>query len=449
MADSKTLYKNGVWVWDDYSNGIVFISKDLAHRLPSKSSRCSAAAVSYSGKKQNDFEMQTMETVDIYAQAKFRKLYQRRVNAEEPSVVTLQDVKDVAIFTTKVEDLTFKFISYFHTVAVDCFLRSLIIYFQYYFQVWNKLQAKRIESSRKLRQPTVVELENEIRDNMSDLRAMVARDYAAILLGLGDANAFHHMSNQENISLAEQDRTLFEMFIPMATKVVWIALFRKNLTLVEKELNRMLRTNWFNPVQNVSTQHFTPTTQEERILTGVTLTSKKKLLHRSPAIQELTLVDHDYRMLSIGIKDVEPIIPENDERTRYLEIAYTAPEELLVDLNVGVGVLGVERRYLDSMLKPREISTTVKRTSIMRVADFNMPPRSRKLAGVASLSRNQPKYQETKCSHDARSTQCKMWIKYLKASAAGLKSEVTTITSFLTAKTPTIASKSSKQIVRP
>lgn len=72
-------------------------------------------------------------------QAKFKKLYQRKVKNSDEAVATIQDIKDVAIFTTKRENLFPEFITYFHTVSVDKFLRSMLVYFQYYLQVISAL----------------------------------------------------------------------------------------------------------------------------------------------------------------------------------------------------------------------------------------------------------------------------------------------------------------------
>lgn len=39
------------------------------------------------------------------------------------------------------------------------------------------------------------------------------------------------------------------------------------------------------------------------ILQGVNCKTERKLLQRSPIIQEIMFADHDYRMLSIGVCD--------------------------------------------------------------------------------------------------------------------------------------------------
>lgn len=99
-------------------------------------------------------------------------------------------------------------------------------------KVWENMMLRREEWKRKLWQPVVMTLENIVRDDLSDLRSMVAREYATILLGLEDAKKFHHMNNKNNDSLSDKDRRLFEMLISMTVRVVWIALQRKYLSLI-------------------------------------------------------------------------------------------------------------------------------------------------------------------------------------------------------------------------
>ncbi|CAG9769540.1 unnamed protein product [Ceutorhynchus assimilis] len=414
-------YKNGIWIWDDGNNTLQYMSKaDIIQGDSSRSSKASTST-SISGRKNMDCEIRIMDVVDGYTQSKFRKHYQRKVKFFDKAVATIQDVKDVAIFTSKIDDLFPEFIGFFHTVSMDRFLRSMVVYFQYYLQVWNKMQLRRKEASRKLRQPIVTELENEVRDNLADLRSMVSRDYAAILMGICDAKKYHHMNNKNNDSLSDKDRRLFEMLIYMTTKVVWIALFRKNFLLIEKETNRLLRTNHYSPIEHAGKPTPKDSQEEQRVLVGQSFQRERRLKHRSPAIQEIIFADHDYRLLSIGIND----IPGADTRIRYLEIAYAAPEELLVENNIAVGVLGVERKYLDTVLKPKDISTTKKRTSLMKIGEFNIPPRS--TTRDESLSNTLPsgpcKFQESRATKKSRIKQCKIWKTYLEMGGI-IQSEV-------------------------
>lgn len=91
---------------------------------------------------------------------------------------------------------------------------------------------RREEEKRKLYQPEVTMVENIIRDDLSDLRSMVAREYASLLLGIDDAHKYHHMSGMMNDSLSDKDRRLYETMICYAIRVVWTALQRKYLGLI-------------------------------------------------------------------------------------------------------------------------------------------------------------------------------------------------------------------------
>ncbi|XP_066247212.1 protein phosphatase 1 regulatory subunit 36-like [Euwallacea similis] len=360
---------------------------------------------------------------DSDTQSTFRKYYQRKVKSSHTAVVTLQDIKDVAIFTTKINRLFPEFITYFHTISMDRFLRSMIVYFQYYLLVWNKMQLRRKEAARKLRQPIVTQLENEVRDNLADLRSMIARNYVAILMGIGDVKKLHHMNN--NVSLSDRDRRIFETLIFMSTKVVWIALFRKSYSLIDKEINRLMRTIKYSPVEHAGKCPLEVTLEEERILLGTAFRTKKKNPLRSPAIQEIIFDDHDYRFLSIGIDNV----PAADERIRYLELALAAPEEILEDSRIAIGVLGMRRKYLDAMLNPKEIFKTEERTNLKKVGDFRIPPNPplRDMLLCDTLSRQPCQFQETEDTKKARITQCKMWRTYLEMEGMTLNTELSEI----------------------
>lgn len=62
-------------------------------------------------------------------------MYQRHVKPDEPEVITMQDVKDVVFYLSNPKDISKEFIMFFHIPMIDKFLRALIVYFQYYFQV--------------------------------------------------------------------------------------------------------------------------------------------------------------------------------------------------------------------------------------------------------------------------------------------------------------------------
>lgn len=154
----------------------------------------------------------------------FRKFFQRKCEHIDADVICLQDVKDVVIFTANPDNLTMEFLNFFHIQTVDRFLRAIIIYFQLFFLVYNKLIKRRKLINNKVRQPIVTVLENITRDDLADLRSMISREYSNLLVGAFDCKKYHFKGDRE--------RRLIEMLCQMSTRVVWMALHRPNLSII-------------------------------------------------------------------------------------------------------------------------------------------------------------------------------------------------------------------------
>lgn len=114
------------------------------------------------------------------------------------------------------------------------------------------------------------------------------------------------------------------------------------------------------------------------------------------------------------------ILCSSDERTKYLEIAYTAPEELLLELEVPVGILGYPRSEFDAMMALRFSRND---DGSVRVWPRMVIPKRVEL-DLKDLSYEYPtklcKYSRTKEQSDAANTQCKVWLNYLKATRHGV-----------------------------
>ncbi|CAG2065603.1 unnamed protein product [Timema podura] len=160
-----------------------------------------------------------------------------------------EDIKDVVLFQV-LSPLPARFIDFFHTNTVDRFLRALIVYVQYFLQVYDEILLRNRENLHKLHHPNILKIENKMQETLSELRGMVGREYTSILLGCDEVKKFHHMANRMNTSQGEQDVRLFELLYRMCTRIVWIALQRRYLNLIELELNRLFRTDEFNVVKH-------------------------------------------------------------------------------------------------------------------------------------------------------------------------------------------------------
>ncbi|GJQ88148.1 hypothetical protein Trydic_g13152 [Trypoxylus dichotomus] len=417
MDANITSYNNGYWSWDELSNCLMFISRDSSPKTTS-AIKTTTTSITGTSKPQGQYEIKFHEITDKLEKIIFRRYFQRRCKLDEPEVVTIQDVKDIALYLANPKDLTVEFITFFHIPTVDRFLRALILYFQYFLDIWEYMLERRIEESRKLRQPVVIELENVIKDDLGDLRSMLAREYLSLIGGLEDAAKFHHMSTRNNDSLSDKDRRIFEMLICMSARVVWVALQRKHLTLIELEMGRIFRSDFFNIiVHRRQVGSFKRSAAEDRVMMGLSNKYERKLLQRSPLVKELMLGEHDHRMLGAGFKNFQP----SDERIRYLEAAYAAPEELLLGMGVTVGVLGIPRDEYDPVLMTRERTSKTFNKPPIEVPPFKIP--SRAYHGDEEVPQTFPvepcKYKETEQTKLARITQCKMWQKHVKKILEG------------------------------
>lgn len=158
----------------------------------------------------------------------------RKVAPTEPNVVILQDIKDVVMFLV-VNPISIEFINFFHEPVVDRFLRSLIIYFQHYIEIWEDLCQKRVATAKKAPNPQAAGGRIRQSDEMENLRSLVGREYCDILIGARDTLTYHHMMTGKKSSSdepsgqsqGEKDLRIYETLIRMSHKVVWIALQRK------------------------------------------------------------------------------------------------------------------------------------------------------------------------------------------------------------------------------
>ncbi|CAH2063270.1 unnamed protein product, partial [Iphiclides podalirius] len=200
------LYEDGHWIWDDTTQALVFIS-DLPPK-PVETFQIPTKAPTGTVEFRDD--------VDLIEQIRFRRRYQRKLKPGQADVITLQDVKDIALFTAPVNIMSPMLINLLHLPTTERFIRALIIYSQYYLQTADEMARRILELDTKVRTPQCRVLESEFRDNLSDLRLLVAKEYSTMIIGGGDTRKFHHMGAQKKRkSLSDKDARLFETFLRM------------------------------------------------------------------------------------------------------------------------------------------------------------------------------------------------------------------------------------------
>nr|XP_033337136.1 uncharacterized protein LOC117226664 [Megalopta genalis] len=296
------------------------------------------------------------ETLNQREKIQFRRHYLRKISLNEPNVIILQDIKDLVLFLLATP-ISPQFINFFHLPIVDRFLRAIIIYFQYYVIIWEELMEERAATMKKAPNPLARGYRSKYAIDMQDLRCIVGREYADLIVGCQDSMQYHHMTSGKRgatsltQSQGEKDLRMFEVLIGISHRVVWIALQRKYFNLIEIELHRLFRSEAYNMAIKRTPSHLVPDMLEDdtAILQGIKVQEKRRLLRNSPVIKELIYSNYDHRLLSLGMRD-----DTDDERLFYLQNALLTTEDKLYELDIKVGILGDYRDNYDIMLIPLE-----------------------------------------------------------------------------------------------
>ncbi|KAJ8725014.1 hypothetical protein PYW07_015972 [Mythimna separata] len=348
------MYEDGHWVWDKQTEALVFISDAPPAKLESVSmtARAPTGAVEF------------RDDIDLIEQLRFKRRYQRKIKPGQLELVTLQDIKDIAIYTAPLHILSPLLINLLHLPTTERFLRALIFYCAYYLQIAGEMAIRMFERTTKIRTENCEILENEYKRDLSDLRLLVAKEYCVMLIGGSDLKRFHHMGSQKKRrSLSDKDARLFETFMHMAIQIVYLALGRKNYRQVELECHRVFKSEIFNPVEHTyKTGYLAQMTPEERkVLLGTCVHYEKKLNTRSPLINEVFCHRPiDYRLMGLGVVKYE----ELPSRLVYLHIVVAGGEEALQQAKITVGLIGMRRALFDTMLRPVNLPAALGEKSV-------------------------------------------------------------------------------------
>lgn len=110
----------------------------------------------------------------------FRQIFRRPDYSNDSDVITIQDIKDVALFTAPADSVSNKFIKFLHTETCDLFLNDLIIYFEYFLKLVEFLLIRRDELKIKIRDMKSVQIERMLAEYLVQYRLILARDYSNV-----------------------------------------------------------------------------------------------------------------------------------------------------------------------------------------------------------------------------------------------------------------------------
>lgn len=111
----------------------------------------------------------------------FRKKFQRSTMSKDSDVITIQDIKNVVLFSAKKNAANI--VDFFYTSVVDDFLNALIIYFEYFLRTVKFLLKRRIETkgeNGRICDMNSVRVEQTVSKNLADYRLLLAREYSKV-----------------------------------------------------------------------------------------------------------------------------------------------------------------------------------------------------------------------------------------------------------------------------
>ncbi|CAK1551795.1 unnamed protein product [Leptosia nina] len=335
----ESLYENGHWAWSDEDGQL--------HDLPESQKSYDLLPTSVAN-------LEFKDDVDLLEQQRFRKYLQRKT--EEIDFVTLQDVKDIVLFTAPTTILSPSLICLLHNATMERFLRSLILFVQCYLQISDEMSNRTLELEMKVRTENSDKIELKFREDLEDLRLLVAKEYCIIILGEGSLAKYHHMGVNKRRSLSKKDAVFFETLVRVSIQIVWIAVGRKSYNQIDVEVNRLFKSEIFNSTAHKFkiNRYKHMNSRERRVLLGHCLDQGQKLNTRSPLSNEIFCHrDVDFRQFGLGTVKY----PGLSRRLLTFEILLTQPEKRLAELGLSLGILGLPRSRFDIML--REIKTSL------------------------------------------------------------------------------------------
>lgn len=214
-------YVSGQWSWNKPKECIRF-RRTTIDKLPD----CALPA------PRLKFGIQFKDYMDEIEEDLFLQKFARPGYSKDSDVITIQDIKDVALFTAPRGSYTRNLVKFLHTPTVDEFFNDLIIYFEHFLKLVEFLIIRRDEMQTKILDTRSVRLEKMLAEYLVQHRLLLAREYSKIVLGWKDTSRYHHLANRSKQSKTEKDSLFFETFLCFCTRIVWIAMHRKSYSVI-------------------------------------------------------------------------------------------------------------------------------------------------------------------------------------------------------------------------
>lgn len=163
--DKEHKFKNGLWTWGEHEEKLKF----HPHGDDKKTENETHSVV--------DAGLQFKAHIDVAEEKIFRGIFLRPNSFYDGDVVTLQDIKNLVLFTSS--SMTPQLIDFLLSEAFDKFLHSIIFYTDLFLMILELLLIRRDKELQGfVRDTHSVRVEQFLSKQLSDRRLLIARDYS-------------------------------------------------------------------------------------------------------------------------------------------------------------------------------------------------------------------------------------------------------------------------------
>ncbi|XP_018411563.1 PREDICTED: protein phosphatase 1 regulatory subunit 36 [Nanorana parkeri] len=235
----------------------------------------------------------------------------RLVRIPDNRCVTLDDVKRVAL--NMLEEQERMCIASFSVAAgnhlLNDFLMALLNYLSCFLE-------KHSAKNPKSLMPRMIILEKK---EGADLKMRTdialkhfAHMYCMLVLGEGISDQHHLGCGNSRASSTQQDRIFYESLYNYSMKVAWVVFRHKELTLIQEEVGRLLRSNTFNPAlrkRDAPSEPGKSLSGEKTFRKAATYAKNRRIQAKRPAIHDI---------VTQRSPALTSLIPSPKEKAQYL-----------------------------------------------------------------------------------------------------------------------------------
>lgn len=247
MSELTNYPSSGRWTWNDNLNGLEFISANQTVDRADKKYKEKRQAKDNRGSSGCGYGRQGRAKPISHHRSPTRQGIKQ---THDHTTVTLQDVKEVAKYMlSEVEPIAPAFEQMFSTHQLDEFLVLLLNYFHWFFdRLSREANPNPVHIETSLAEKKYLA---EMKVKLESAQKQLGRAYGVLILGIGMCDEHHMSCGKSRVSNTYRDRSTYETLYSFCTFVVWIAFRRREHDILKREINRMLRTDTFNPVLRI------------------------------------------------------------------------------------------------------------------------------------------------------------------------------------------------------